>query len=47
MFKVLFMFVCILFEIMNIILEDVGCYFVGIMDDDIFLDYGFFFNCYR
>lgn len=45
MFKVLFicMFVCILFKIMNIILEDVGFYFVGIMDDDIFLDCGVFF----
>lgn len=42
MFKVLFMFVCILFKIMNIILEDVGFYFVGIMDDDIFLDCGVF-----
>lgn len=37
------MFVCILFKIMNIIfLEDVGFYFVGIMDDDIFLDCGVF-----
>lgn len=37
------MFVCILFKIMNIILEDVGFYFVGIMDDDNFLDCGVFF----
>lgn len=42
MFKVLFLVVCILFKIMNIILEDVGFYFVGIMDDDIFLDCGVF-----
>lgn len=43
MFKVLFLVVCILFKIMNIILEDVGFYFVGIIDDDIFLDCGVFF----